>query len=400
MLSIKNKQIIYDHKSCQQCGVCQAICPQDAISTELLANGLHNVIIDSAKCVQCQRCVKVCPANKPSEENDYCESFRSKEYFLGYHMDNEIRRKSSSGGVCRTLIIEGLRHGLIDGAYAMSRCKDYPYAKGMFYTKNNLPAYDEISNSLYHTVMIGENLDKVQRCNRLMIVGTSCQLWAMEGMLKGKCKELIKVCIFCKQQKTLESTRFLAKIMGSAPIDCKHPFSVRYRGMGWPGIVQVKGAELPYSRAAQLPFGRRLWTVPGCDICSDPFGVSSGADVSLMDPWNIRTENDKGETLVTVHTHKGHSLIRQIPHLVLESKTYEEVLPALDLIDVWRKQQYAIYCKGESCTAQTRWAGRAERLQRFYLRKIVEWSPSLPILFYRCVAHIPDLRNLILKHKL
>ncbi|MFR5897294.1 MAG: hypothetical protein ACLUGY_23555 [Phocaeicola massiliensis] len=47
----------------------------------------------------------------------------------------------------------------------------------------------------------------------------------------------------CKQQKTLDSTRFLAKMMGtSVPPNLKFD---RYRGDGWPGIVRVDGFELP-----------------------------------------------------------------------------------------------------------------------------------------------------------
>lgn len=62
-------------------------------------------------------------------------------------------------------------------------------------------------------------------------------------------------------------------------------FSIRYRGNGWPGIVRVNESELSWNRAAQIPFGRRLWTIPGCNVCGDSFGTNVGADITLMDPW-------------------------------------------------------------------------------------------------------------------
>lgn len=207
------------------------------------------------------------------------------------------------GGTCKTLIINSLKQGLVDGVYTLRKLATYPSGEGAFFTKDNIPSYDELANSVYHSVMIGSNIDKVQKCDRLMIVGTSCQLRALEVALKGKYKELIKVCIFCKQQKTLESTRFLAKVMGTT-VPKNLNFSTRYRGEGWPGIVRVRDAELPYSRASLLPFGRRLWMVPGCNVCGDPFGMESDADISLMDPWCIRSTNDLGETLVTVFIRK------------------------------------------------------------------------------------------------
>lgn len=93
-----------------------------------------------------------------------------------------------------------------------------------------------------------------------MIVGTPCQLKVMEKMLKDKYQELIKVCIFCKQQKTLNSTRFLAKVMKTkVPVNLL--FTVCYRGKGWPGIVNVDGAQLSWNKAAQLPLEE------GCGLC-------------------------------------------------------------------------------------------------------------------------------------
>lgn len=85
-----------------------------------------------------------------------------------------------------------------------------------------------------------------------MIVGTSCQLRALEKIAKNKCNELINICIFCKQQKTLDSTRFLAKIIGEK-INKDKKFYAQYRGTGWPGIVKINNSSLPWHRAAQLP---------------------------------------------------------------------------------------------------------------------------------------------------
>lgn len=349
MLEFKEKKITYDYSQCQQCGVCEAVCPKQAITMGFLENGTHTVSIDEEKCIKCQKCVKCCPSNKTSNNEAYLEGMPNKLYFMAYNKDNAVRRASSSGGTCKTLIINSLKQGLVDGVYTLRKLATYPSGEGAFFTKDNIPSYDELANSVYHSVMIGSNIDKVQKCERLMLVGTSCQLRALEVALKGKYKELIKVCIFCKQQKTLESTRFLAKVMGTT-VPKNLNFSTRYRGEGWPGIVRVREAELPYSRAAQLPFGRRLWTVPGCNVCGDPFGMESGADISLMDPWCIRSTNDLGETLVTVHSEKGHELIKMCNDLIAEPKSYQEIKPALGEQDVWRKRSLVPYFRGENCS--------------------------------------------------
>ena len=397
MLNYINDEIVYNYSYCQQCGICEAVCPKQAISFKALDDGTHRVIVDNEKCICCKRCVQCCPANKIEDYSCYFKAFPNKRYFLGYNVDNKIRRESSSGGVCKTLIIESLKNGFVDGVYTLKKTDVYPFAEGMFYTKDNIPDYDDIPNSVYHSVMTCRKVNEIQKCKRLIVVGTSCQLRAMNSVIKSKADEIIRICIFCKQQKTLDSTRFLAKIMGTSVPENKE-FFVRYRGLGWPGIVRIRESELPWNRAAQIPFGRRLWTVPGCDICGDSYGINSGADISLMDPWTIRNENDLGETLITVHTNKGLLLLQNTPNLTIEKKKYEEVEQALSLKDIWRKQQLALFYRGESVNKNVEKAGKAEILQQKILRNLVEKLPRMPYVFNYAIARFfPDFRNKILK---
>lgn len=393
----KTNRIVYDYSRCQQCGICEAVCPKKAISMKLRKDGTNQIKVDKDKCIRCKRCVNICPANKRENYEGYFDNFAGKEYYLGYNTDATVRHECSSGGVCKTIIIESLRNGLADGVYTLRRTDVFPYAEGEFYTKGNIPSYNDIPNSVYHSVMACRNINKIQHCKRLIVVGTSCQLRAMNAALKGKADEIIRVCIFCKQQKTLDSTRFLAKIIGTEiPKNLK--FSARYRGNGWPGIVRVNESELPWNRAAQIPFGRRLWTVPGCDVCGDSFGIKAEADLTLMDPWKIRTPNDMGETLVTVHTETGKNLLKNIDAIGLQKKYFEDVKAALSLKDVWRKQQTESFFRGEKCSENIKKAGEAEIRQRLAIRKIVDTLPRMPILFYRVVCKFyPDKRNRILR---
>ena len=396
MLTVIDHRINFDYPHCQQCGACEAVCPKQAISLEMLADGTHRVMVDDDKCIRCKRCVNVCPANKKESYEGYFNEFEDKRYFLGYNADGRIRRESSSGGVCKTIVIESLRQGLADGVYTLRRTEKYPFAEGGLYTKDNIPGYEDIPNSVYHSVMACRNIGKVKKCGRLVVVGTACQLRAMNAALRGRDDDVTRVCIFCKQQKTLDSTRFLAKMMGER-VQEKEKFFVRYRGLGWPGIVRVGESKLPWNRAASIPFGRRLWTVGGCNVCGDPFGTNAGADITLMDPWKIRPENDMGETLVIAHTEKGMRLLEQLPSLKLEGKSYAEIEPALDLKDVWRKQQTVAFFRGGECTDKVRKAGMAEQRQRRLLKATVETLPRMPMLFYRVLSRIPDLRNRILR---
>lgn len=120
MLKLINNTIIYSNKHCQQCGICKSVCPKQVISFELQKDGTHKVIVDN-KCIKCKRCVNSCPANKYEGYKNYFDNFKDKKYFLGYNSNDKVRRESSSGGVCKTLIIEGLRSEYIDGVYTLKR---------------------------------------------------------------------------------------------------------------------------------------------------------------------------------------------------------------------------------------------------------------------------------------
>lgn len=396
MLKIDNDKVIFDIDRCQQCGVCEAMCPKDAISLRLRTDGTHDVVVDHEKCVLCGRCVRGCPSNVVNNYSGYFDAFPDKEYFLGYNTDEKIRRESSSGGVCKTLIIEALKNRAVDGVYTLERTERYPYARRRFYTADDLPGFATMPNSVYHSVPACAEARSIKNCRRIMIVGTACQLRALTPVASGRCEELIKVCIFCKQQKTLDSTRFLAKVMGTE-IGSDLKFSATYRGDGWPGIVKVNDRELKYGRAAQVPFGRRLFTVPGCDICGDSFGTLAGADITLMDPWNIRRDNALGDTLTIAHTPRGREILSATDHLRLDRIAYSDALDALSIEDVRFKQIVEPYFRGQDCSAQAAEGARAEKRQRRMLRGIVDTLPKMPMLFYRVLCKIPDLRNKALR---
>lgn len=402
MLRLEKNNIIYTPQQCQQCGVCISVCPKKAISTEEKGNGLRVIIVDDHKCIRCKKCVNACPSNRvinrtTAGDDFYFDKLPQKEYFLAWNKNESIRRFSSSGGTTKTLIIESLKSGAVDGVYSLRKLEGYPSAIGEFYTKENLPSFDILPNSVYHSIMACRELGKVKKVHRLMIVGTACQLYALEKALKGKYDELLKVCIFCKQQKSLDSTRFLAKAMGAHMPKELNELKTCYRGDGWAGVVRVMDKRLPYHRAAQVPFGRRLWSVPGCNVCGDPFGMECNADVTVMDPWVIRPANNLGETLAVAHTERGKELLEHTSNLVLEHKTYSEIEPALMLKDIWRKRQLVPFFKGEKCTVTVKMAGRAEQLQRCYLQVIAMGFPRLPFIFYRALCKLPDLRNVILR---
>lgn len=387
MIELKNNKPSISPKLCQQCGACLAVCKRNAITSTRDANsGLLKLEIDTDKCVGCKLCYNVCPANKDSRIENVDEYCRSKRFLLGHNKDNEIRRKASSGGVARSIIVEGLANGLFDGVYTLRKTDEYPFAGGRFYTKENLPTFDDIPNSVYHSVPLNENMAEIKKCKRLLIVGTSCQLRALNVFLKNKCEELYSLCIFCKQQKIFKSSRFIAKLAKEKIKTFEDIKSFSYRGDGWPGYCEFNGKRTPWGVAALMPFGKKLWTVPGCDICGNPFG--DNADITVLDPWVIHKTNDLGDNLIVAHTDRGLELLHSVKCIELTEMKYNEIEKSLMIDDINRKNSLIDFFRGKESDKGIVEEGKTFVKKRKFLEKTLEKLPRMPLIFYKVLARI------------
>jgi ferredoxin len=47
--------------SCRDCGVCEALCPQNAISRHSLEGDAYECVVDAERCIACGFCAAACP---------------------------------------------------------------------------------------------------------------------------------------------------------------------------------------------------------------------------------------------------------------------------------------------------------------------------------------------------
>ena len=92
MLTFENNKITYNYSQCQQCGVCEAVCPKCAITMKFISNGTHEVLVDNDICIKCQKCVKCCPANKKVKDQGYFQKFRLASYYFGFNKDEKNKK--------------------------------------------------------------------------------------------------------------------------------------------------------------------------------------------------------------------------------------------------------------------------------------------------------------------
>lgn len=82
-----------DKDLCTGCSACQQTCPKGCIELIPGDNGFLYPSIDTNICIDCGKCLKVCPAYNKMEPRTplHC--------YAAYNKDEDLRLKSSSGGV-------------------------------------------------------------------------------------------------------------------------------------------------------------------------------------------------------------------------------------------------------------------------------------------------------------
>ena len=100
---------VYQNNLCCICGICEGICPNNALKLIIDKYGFYIPVIDKNKCKNCGLCLKYCPGN------EYMDEIHRKEAHLyGYSTDIELRKRSSSGGLVTSLILYIIKRSIID----------------------------------------------------------------------------------------------------------------------------------------------------------------------------------------------------------------------------------------------------------------------------------------------
>ena len=387
MLYFEENRLHFNKSRCCQCGTCLAACPEGALKAALQACGLFSIECNESLCTRCGTCLGVCPARKlpdnPLTDDNWANL---KGTFLIYARDEKQRFRASSGGVARILLAGLVDRGLVDCAYGLRKSLTYPWAEGRFWKRPVDPS--EVPGSMYLPVMANENLKLKAATKTMLVIGTPCQLLGAERLLKNQTQRIYKIAIFCKQQKTFGFLHFMARRLGVS-FDQESTMEISFRGEGWPGRLRIGSKSIAYEHAAALPFGKRLWRVPGCLFCPNPCGAN--ADLTLADPWGIEQPGALGKTLTLVWTKQGQDLIDQNKELLgIEPIDVVSAKISLDWPGVQRKQRLADYYLGRKVRFRTMLGGIGERIQTQVYEAFLNRF-RLSELGCKILAHLPNL---------
>ena len=333
---------------CCGCSACLHICPKHSISFKEDKEGFLYPQVDTSTCIDCGLCEKVCPVLNQDEERMPLQVYAAK------HTDDEIRMKSSSGGIF-TLLAEQIidKGGVVFGARFNENWEvihDYTETKeGLGPFRGSKYVQSNIGNSY-------KQVEKFLKTGRyVMFTGAPCQIAGLKKYLRKDYENLLTVDFVCHGvpspmvwRKYLEEEIARQGDAGKNSVLTSSKVSpvvtgvnFRDKSTGWKKFSFV----LNFSKASDegehntvlssifseneymRVFLSNLNLRPSCYKCAVKCG-RSGSDITIGDFWGIDNidpnfSSDKGISLVLLNKPLAFPMAEQSAFI---SQTYNDAI--------------------------------------------------------------------------
>ena len=314
MILIPNKQ------DCTGCYACSSVCPVTAITMEADSEGFCYPVVDHNKCTRCAMCIAVCPIMETATRGRLVQSMP--QAYAAYCLDEQLRLQSSSGGLfsllAETIINSG---GVVFGARF-----DDDFSVSHDYVENNEHLH-KLRGSKYVQSRIGDMFKQVRgflECDRsVMFTGTPCQISGLKRYLGREYDSLVCQDIICHGVPSPKVWQKYVTYRESCAASGTQKIAFRRKDEGWKRYsvsfrfendmeyVQDLHNDL-YMRA----FLKNICLRPSCHACHFK-SIYRESDITLADFWGIQhlvptMDDDKGTSLVILHTQKGRELLKRL----------------------------------------------------------------------------------------
>ena len=317
---------ITDKTKCCGCGACVQICPRNAIAMQADNEGFLYPTVDENKCIKCGLCLKTCPIlNKPV-------TYKILRTYAAKHKSNEIKLKSSSGGIFTALAETILKNnGVVFGA---AFDKDWNVVHTYV---DNLKDLDKLRRSKYVQSDTAETFKQtkefLEKGKQVLYAGTSCQIAGLRNFLGKDYDNLLTADIICHAVPSPAVwQKFVRENLDISEIKA---INFREKDIGWSNfylsfltshglnahgknktlleILHFKlraAATVIYRNTYLNAFLKELINRPSCHKCHFK-GITRLADFTLGDLWGIWPGIIKGQdkkygiSVCLVNTEKG-----------------------------------------------------------------------------------------------
>ena len=323
---------IQDKKNCCGCSACASVCPRHCIRMKEDEEGFLYPEVDADACTRCGLCEKVCNELHPFEKRE------PMQVLAAVNKDEEVRMKSSSGGIFYLLAEKTIEEGgvvfgarfdeswqvVIDHAEDMKGVEAFMGSK--YVQARIVGAYTDVRRFLAEG-------------RKVLFSGTPCQVAGLHKFLRKPYDNLLTVDFICHG---VPSPKVWSMYLGEVMKAGQRISSVEFRNKekGWKKFsFKLRYNESDKTVSLLSPFAQNHYMKaflsdvilrPSCYACKAK-GCSSRSDVTIADFWGIgsvfpKMDDDKGTGLVFINTEKGQDSL-DFTRMDVAETTYERIKP-------------------------------------------------------------------------
>lgn len=339
---------VIKEKRCCGCEACRQSCPIDSIILEADSFGFMYPVIDEQTCINCGLCEKVCPVlNRVKKGNPI-------KQYAAFSYNDEVRLRSSSGGIFTQLAEEiiNTKGGVVFGVEFDENWD----VRHSFCEKTE--DIGRFQGSKYVQSQIKDSYIKVRGFLNdgrfVLFSGTPCQISGLKLFLRKEYLNLITVEVICHGVPSPKVWKDYLASLGDANTISGFNFRDKSK-FGWRRysykLTRNNGMSQYFeygNNAYSEAFLNNLTLRPSCFNCPSKLS-NSRADITLGDYWGIEhvhqdLDDDKGCSIVILHTEKGQSLFERISCVVRETELDNVITYNPSLVESSsRPQKYDVF---------------------------------------------------------
>lgn len=317
---------------CCGCYACATICPTHCITFEEDWEGFWYPKIEKEKCVGCKLCMQTCPTQKLKREKLYTAPIA----YGAMNKNEDLRLKSSSGGVFCLLAKKVLeQHGVVFGAAFDSGFRNVQH----IYVEQ-LTDLEKLYGSKYIQSKIGNCYEEAEAFLKngrsVLFTGTPCQIEGLKAFLKKDYDLLYCMDLVCHGVPSPKVWRKYLDYQERLAEGQVTGIQMRSKPAGWKKfaitISMSSGKQYQASASEDLymrSFLQNICLRPSCAECHFK-GLNRTSDITVADFWGVQKiaptlDDDKGTSLVLIHSAKGQELFDLVSNNLRWQRTQTEV---------------------------------------------------------------------------
>ena len=298
---------------CTGCSACAESCTIGALTMRQDSEGFYKPVLDSSKCVGCRKCIESCHVLHEQS------LFLGKPKVFAYQAKEEIRKRSSSGGIFwhlakKTIDQKGVVFGAVWNENFTVEHRYIECVNEIELMQHSKYMQSEIKNSY-------RQAEKFLKDGRVVLfTGTPCQIAGLKSFLKKDYYNLITIDLICHY---VPSPKYFKKYLDeNYGVDNVSAFTFRDKTYGWSydhmGIELKNGKILDRNYTndrLQQGFHTRLFMNDTCAHCRYA-DYPRQADITIGDYWgkfdDLEWNDGLGTSEIIINSEKGDIFFQSI----------------------------------------------------------------------------------------